>query len=218
MLSGRPICAPPRLSGVSPMLPLLKRQFQCWFDWRWPCLVLSREIIESLIPLSTTLISSRRSMVWCPWLCAGSSVHQFCINIHWSGLFFFSMPAYLQVQQCSTTTLNTLITTLQQRSRTTLNTLITTKPHGDDKSWHHHFIIDMKWKRQRHSGKADPNTIETLSGGETKRQTMNWVLHYGRKPEMDSVVNFKWLQCNRSPVMDRFYNLKQAFRNWWPCQ
>ena len=28
--SGRPICAPPRLSEVSPMLPL--KQFQCWSD------------------------------------------------------------------------------------------------------------------------------------------------------------------------------------------
>ena len=30
MRSGRPICAPPRLTGVSPMLPL--KQFQCWSD------------------------------------------------------------------------------------------------------------------------------------------------------------------------------------------
>ena len=28
MLSGKPICAPSRLSGVSPVLPL--KQFQCW--------------------------------------------------------------------------------------------------------------------------------------------------------------------------------------------
>ena len=30
MRSGKPIYAPPRLSGVSPMLPL--NQFQCWSD------------------------------------------------------------------------------------------------------------------------------------------------------------------------------------------
>ena len=30
MCSGRPVCAPPRLSGVSPMLSL--KQFQCWSD------------------------------------------------------------------------------------------------------------------------------------------------------------------------------------------
>ena len=30
MRSGRPICAPPRLSGVPPMLSL--KQFQCWCD------------------------------------------------------------------------------------------------------------------------------------------------------------------------------------------
>ena len=34
MRSGKPICTPPRLSGVSPVLPYLK-QFQCWSDWWW---------------------------------------------------------------------------------------------------------------------------------------------------------------------------------------
>ena len=37
-----------------------------------PFLVLSRNFVERLLPLSTPL-SCRRSMVWCPWLCARSS-------------------------------------------------------------------------------------------------------------------------------------------------
>ena len=47
MHSGRPICAAPHLSGVSPMLPL--KQFECWSDWRWPFLILSRKIVERFL-------------------------------------------------------------------------------------------------------------------------------------------------------------------------
>ena len=36
-------CAPPCLSEASLMLPL--KQFQCWSDWQWSCLVLSRWIV-----------------------------------------------------------------------------------------------------------------------------------------------------------------------------
>ena len=36
MRSEKPICAPPRLSEVSPTLPL--KWFQCSSDWRWPCM------------------------------------------------------------------------------------------------------------------------------------------------------------------------------------
>ena len=38
-------------------------------DWRWPSLVLLRKIVCLALHHSTPL-SSRRSMVWCPWLCA----------------------------------------------------------------------------------------------------------------------------------------------------
>ena len=40
---GKPTCAPPHLSEVSPTLSL--KRFQCSSDWRWPSLVLSRKII-----------------------------------------------------------------------------------------------------------------------------------------------------------------------------
>ena len=43
MRSEKPICAPPRLSEVSPTLPL--KRFQCPSDWQWPSLVLSRKIV-----------------------------------------------------------------------------------------------------------------------------------------------------------------------------
>ena len=45
--SGRPMFAPPRLSGVSPMLPL--KQLQCWSDCRWPFIVISRKIVERFL-------------------------------------------------------------------------------------------------------------------------------------------------------------------------
>ena len=43
MRSEKPICAPPRLSEVSPTLSL--KRFQCSSDWRWPSPVLSRRIV-----------------------------------------------------------------------------------------------------------------------------------------------------------------------------
>ena len=60
-----PTCAPPHLSEVSPMLPL--KWFQCLSDWRWPSCPFKEDCL--VFPLSTPL-SSRRSMVWCPRLCA----------------------------------------------------------------------------------------------------------------------------------------------------
>ena len=62
MRSGRPICAPPRLSGVSPMLPL--KQFQCWFDWRWPFIVLSKKIFERFLFLRLSPPGDQ----WCDFL------------------------------------------------------------------------------------------------------------------------------------------------------
>ena len=59
MHSGRPTCAPPCLSGVSPMLPL--KQFKCWSHWRWPFLVLSGKIIEHF-----------------PFLCLSSPGYRWC--------------------------------------------------------------------------------------------------------------------------------------------
>ena len=43
MHSKKPTCAPPRLSGVSPTLPL--KRIPCSSDWWWPSLVLSRKIV-----------------------------------------------------------------------------------------------------------------------------------------------------------------------------
>ena len=43
-LEEKAICAPPRLSEVSPALPL--KRFQCSSDRRWPSLVLSRKIVK----------------------------------------------------------------------------------------------------------------------------------------------------------------------------
>ena len=58
MRSGRPICPPPSLSGVFPLLQV--EQFQ------WLTMALSRPLKEDrcALPLSTPL-SYRRSMVWC---------------------------------------------------------------------------------------------------------------------------------------------------------
>ena len=44
MCSVKPTCTPPRLSEVSPVLPL--KQFQCLSDWLWSSLVLWRKIVE----------------------------------------------------------------------------------------------------------------------------------------------------------------------------
>ena len=47
MRSGKAICAPIRLSGVSPTLPL--KQFQRCSDWRCPFFVLSGKIVERFL-------------------------------------------------------------------------------------------------------------------------------------------------------------------------
>ena len=57
MRSETPTCTPPCLSEISPMLPL--KQFQ---QRQWP----SRPFKEDHL---ATPLSSRRSMVWCSWLC-----------------------------------------------------------------------------------------------------------------------------------------------------
>ena len=61
--------SPPHLSGVSPMLPL--KQFQCWSDWRWPFLILSRKIVEHFLFLRMAscarLLSYCCSLLWFVW-------------------------------------------------------------------------------------------------------------------------------------------------------
>ena len=47
MRSEKPICAPSRLSEVSPVLPL--KRFQCSSDWRWPSFVLSKKIVSRFL-------------------------------------------------------------------------------------------------------------------------------------------------------------------------
>ena len=59
----KPIRAPPRLSEVSPTLPL--KRFQCSSDWRWPFLVLSRKMVWRFPALSTPLLQLRcHTLVW----------------------------------------------------------------------------------------------------------------------------------------------------------
>ena len=65
--SGKPICAPPHVSEVSPMLPLI--QFQCWSDWHHMALARTfkvHNVDRTPLPFSTPL-SSRQLMVWCLW-------------------------------------------------------------------------------------------------------------------------------------------------------
>ena len=69
MRSGRPICAPPRLSKVSPMLPLRHSSNIGLID-DGPFLVLSRKIVERFHFLQP--LSFRRSMVW--WMSLALSV------------------------------------------------------------------------------------------------------------------------------------------------
>ena len=52
----------PRLSGVSPMLPL--KQLHCWSDCRWPFLVLTKKIVERFLFLSLSPPGDR----WCDFL------------------------------------------------------------------------------------------------------------------------------------------------------
>ena len=64
MRSEKPICAPPRLSEVSPML--LLKQFRWSSDWRWLSLVLTRPLalplVPRLSPLSSTCSVTTRSI------------------------------------------------------------------------------------------------------------------------------------------------------------
>ena len=72
MCLGKPICAPPRLSGVSPLL----KQIRCWSDWGWPFLVLSRKIRWAL-PLSSLLqaVDGVVSLALCPQLVSQAPQH-----------------------------------------------------------------------------------------------------------------------------------------------
>ena len=71
--SEKPICAPPSLSEVSPTSPL--KRFQLFV---WLAVALSRPFKKDCLalPLSRTP-SPRRSMVWCPWLCA----RMYCLKL-----------------------------------------------------------------------------------------------------------------------------------------
>ena len=81
MRSGKPICSPPRLSGVSPVLPL--KQFQ------WRCLFHSSPLKEDRWELSlSTPVSSR-----CPQLVSQAPQHFRSSTSHlWSML---CQPVYL---------------------------------------------------------------------------------------------------------------------------
>ena len=59
MRSEKPICAPPRLSEVSPTLPF--KRFQCPSDWQWPSLVLWRKIVLRFLFLRVSPPGDR----WC---------------------------------------------------------------------------------------------------------------------------------------------------------
>ena len=54
---------PVSVSEVSLMLPL--KQFQCWSDWRWPCLVLSRKDSRALPPSVHNHIITSVSLIQC---------------------------------------------------------------------------------------------------------------------------------------------------------
>ena len=80
------ICAPPRLSEVSTMLPL--KQFQFYLMLRW--LSLSSFEGRSSCTFSSVCLSSRRSMVWCLWLCASQAPKYFGYSENqstWEGCF-----------------------------------------------------------------------------------------------------------------------------------
>ena len=73
--SRRYLCArknPYKLHPVSQNLSHVAFQTVPMFVWLWPSLVLSMKLVF-FIPTS---LSSRRSMVWCPWLCARRSLPQ----------------------------------------------------------------------------------------------------------------------------------------------
>ena len=71
-----PICAPPRLSEVSPALPL--KWFRCSSDWRWPSLVLSRKTSSRISSFSASLlqvINGVMSLALCPQVVSQASQH-----------------------------------------------------------------------------------------------------------------------------------------------
>ena len=73
MRSGRSICAPPRLSRSFPPNVAFETLPMLVSGWRWSFLSSSLKEGRWALPLPTPLaLSSRRSMVWCPWLCAQS--------------------------------------------------------------------------------------------------------------------------------------------------
>ena len=76
MRSEKPICAPPRLSEVSPTLPF--KRFQCSSDWRWPSLILSRKIFPGISPFHTSLrqaIGGVMSLALCRQVVSQASQH-----------------------------------------------------------------------------------------------------------------------------------------------
>ena len=67
------------LSGVSPVLPL--KQFQCWSDWRWPFLILSRKIFERFLFLRLSKVNKVECIVlYC-------IVHLLCWHNHHGPVF-----------------------------------------------------------------------------------------------------------------------------------
>ena len=66
--SVKPVCAPSRLSEVW-------KQFQWCPDWQWPCLVLSRWKVDRCLFLISTAVSSRRSVMYCMFVCMYLSIH-----------------------------------------------------------------------------------------------------------------------------------------------
>ena len=69
----KPICAPPRLSEVSPTLPL--KQFQCSSDWWWPSLVLSMKSDSSFKASLLQEIHGVMSLALCPQVVSQASQH-----------------------------------------------------------------------------------------------------------------------------------------------
>ena len=74
--TGKPICAPPRLSKVSPMLRL--KQFQCWSDCQWLCLVLGRWTTAAFLYASLLqAFDGVMSLVLCPQSLSPTPQHGF---------------------------------------------------------------------------------------------------------------------------------------------
>ena len=81
---GKPVCAPPSLTEVSPAFPL--KWFQGSFDWWWPLLVLSTITAEHFLSPLSSRISSAWSLshfqTWCrreglpPGVCVESRLYR----------------------------------------------------------------------------------------------------------------------------------------------